>query len=464
MTIFAQNGITFQVEDLSKPENLLRLNSHEDIFQRLILSDVRMSSYQIERENIDFPFNFVAKSQLPDSLVSFGYHSFFNGMYQAYADHRPFVLSPDMIWLLINQGFARHINANSENLRHYFVDFSGKVSLIVSTSEIKLDNPNSPWENIFPEFTAQIAEHTGSEIINLLSSDFTTTTSVEKVATEVTIMEAMKPYFEYIVFYAICGIPEITLQGTSEDWQKVLDKTRQLGKYDLRWWTRELEPIIEEFVKASKGRVNKRFWRNMFKYHSKKKYGAPKLIDGWIIKFFPYDKDGRRNNLRNLQGINASDDLPEEIVKVDLTYIDSETGITTPLELWAGFVGLEQNSDNFALTPKIGWMIRKKDIDNIGLIQSLESQRGWISIRVKDFPTELLSLQEIGNVEIEFLDEIIIPDEFANNGVQTLTLKGRIDKAGIERLIILFPDSRIVINGKMVNGREQTIEEILNYR
>jgi len=241
LSIFAQNGITFQVENLSKPEKLLRLNSGEDIYKRLILSDVRMSSYQIERNNIDFPFNLVAKSQLPDSLVSFGYHSFFNGMYQAYSDHRPFVLSPDMIWLLICQGFARHINANSENLRHYFVDFSGKVSLIVSTSEIKLDNPNSPWEKVFPEFTKQIAGHTGNEIINLLSSDFTTTTTVEKVATEITIMEAMKPYFEYILFYAICGIPEITLQGTPEDWQKILDKTKQLGKYDLRWWTETIQ-------------------------------------------------------------------------------------------------------------------------------------------------------------------------------------------------------------------------------
>jgi hypothetical protein len=80
---------------------------------------------------------------------------------------------------------------------------------------------------VFPEFTAQIVGHTGREIIDLLSSDFTTTTTVEKVAAEITIMETMKPYFEYILFYAICGIPEITLQGTHEDWQKILDKTKR---------------------------------------------------------------------------------------------------------------------------------------------------------------------------------------------------------------------------------------------
>jgi hypothetical protein len=371
-----------------------------------------------------------------------------------------------MIWLLISQGFARHINANSENLRHYFVDFSGKTSLIVSTNEIKLDNPNSPWENVFPEFTKQISDYTGSEIINLLSSDFTTTTTVEKVASEITVMEAMKPYFEYIMVYVVCGIPEITLKGTPDDWQKILEKTKQLGKYDLTWWTNELDPILVKFVKASKGKTDKRFWRNMFKYHSKKKYGSPKIIDGWIVKFFPYDKNNKRNNMKNLKGFNCSDNLTEEIVKVDLKFIDSETGITTPLELWAGFVGLEQNRENFALTPKTGWMIRKKDIDKTGLIQSLEANNkfGWISIRVKEFPTELLSLKEIENVEIQFLDKIIIPDEFANVIIKSLTLTGKINTIEIERIVKLFPNSRIDINGKLVNGKELTLEEILNYR
>jgi len=87
------------------------------------------------------------------------------------------------------------------------------------------------------------------------------------------------------------------LKGTTEDWQKILDWTQKLGKYDLKWWTNELEPILEQFIDVSKGDIDKDFWRNMFKYHSQKKYGAPKVIDCWIVKFFPYDKDGKRNNL-----------------------------------------------------------------------------------------------------------------------------------------------------------------------
>ena len=445
MSIFAQKGITFQVEKLSKPEKLLDLKSFNDVHKMLI---VNISSEEID-EYTDYPFNIIAKSKLPDSLLYFRYHSFFNGIYAAYADHRPLVLSPDMIWLLISQGFAQHVNANPEKLRHYFVDFSSKLSLIVQNNEITLDNPDSPWEKVFSEFTKQIAAHTGSEIINLLSADFTTTTAVEKVASEITIMEAMKSYFEFIVETG-CGIPEITLQGTTADWQKILDKTKQLKKYDLKWWTKELEPVLKEFVNASKGKINKKFWQNMFKYHLEEY--EPDIIDGWIVKFFPYDKDGKRNNLKVL--IGRGENLPEEIVKVDLQNIDIATGETTPLELWAGFFGLEQNKENYALTPKIGWMIRKKDINQIGLAQQLE-RIGWIEIRVKEFPIALLSLREMEGIFINFLDEIIIPDEFANVKIKELYLSGEITEAGVERIIKMFPDSYITINGKEVNGKRE---------
>ena len=446
--IFAQNGITFQVEELSKPETILQVQPGNDIYESLILSGESTMPLFIKKDP-SYPYNIVAKSQLPDSLVYFGNHSFFNGMYQAYADHRPFVLSPDMVWLLITQGFARHINVNSEDLRHHFVDFSGKLSLIVNSTEITLENPNSPWDKVFPEFTKQIAEHTGNEFINILSSDFTTTTPVEKIATEITIMDAMAPYFEFIVIRIVCGIPEITLQGTPEDWQKVLDKTKQLSKYDLAWWTKELEPILEEFVKASKGNVDKAFWMNMFKYHTQKTYGAPRVIDGWIVKFFPYDKSGKRHDLKKL---TDSKNLPDEIVKVDLMHIDEESKISTPLELWAGFVGLEQNKENFALTPKIGWMIRKKDPENTALKKKLESNSSSeISIRVKDFPKEILVLKKAERIIIAFLDKIIIPNEFANVKVKDLILSGKIEASEIERIGKMFPDSRVIINGKLIN-------------
>lgn len=264
IAMYAQKGVTFEVEKLSKPERILPMRSYENLYRMLISSDLKLTPYLIEKDKMDVPFNIIAKSEAPDSLVTYGYNSFFNGMYQAYAEHRPFVLSPDMIWLLISQGFARHVNANPESMKHYFVDFSGKQSLIVQ-SDKQLDDPTLAWEGIFPKFTKQIKSHVGDNLVDVLTCDFSTSTSLEKVVSEITIMEAMKPYFEFIVMYIVCGIPEITLEGTPQDWEKVLNKARELKKYKLDWWITELEPLLVEFVKASKGNVDKVFWRNMFK-------------------------------------------------------------------------------------------------------------------------------------------------------------------------------------------------------
>ena len=446
-SIVAQNGITFEVEQLSKPEKLYPVASPDEIYRYLMLFDNESTIRITEKDIWKPPFNVIAKSESPDSLLYFGYNSFFCGMYQAYADHRPFVLSPDMIWLLINQGFAQHVNANHESLRKYFVNFSGKESLIVQSHK-KLKDPSLLWEEIFPQFTEQIRKEVGGNLVETLTCNFSTTTSLEKTVSEITIMETVKSYFEFITIMIVCGIPEITLEGTPQDWEKVLNKARGLKEYKLEWWISQLEPLLEEFVKASKGTINQEFWRNMFKCHSPKSCGAPETFDGWIIKFFPYDNEGKRNNLKQIVGRKK---LPSEIVKVDLKYIEAynDTVIETPLELWSGF---KQNNENFALRPQIGWMVKKKNTDNTGLINRLKADakgRG-INLRVKEFPSVLLKLEEIKQLELTFINEIDIPDELSKVKIERLKLSGRITKEEMQRIKTLFPNTDIKINGSRI--------------
>jgi len=161
---------------------------------------------------------------------------------------------------------------------------------------------------------------------------------------------------------------------------------------------------------------------------------------------FPFNNSGNRNNLKTL---SSSKNLPEEIVKVDLNYIDSKTGITTPLELWAGFIGLEQNIKNYELTPKIGWIIRKKDVEQFGLQQKYENDlktKGGIAIRVKEIPEVIFGFTEIKNLEIQFIDNVIIPDRLANIKIQKLVIEGKIDKSERKRIRQLFPNTEIIID------------------
>jgi len=234
---------------------------------------------------------------------------------------------------------------------------------------------------------------------------------------------------------------------------------RNLRKYKLDWWIDEIEPLLEKFVSASKGDYEKDFWCNIFKVHSEKVYGAPQKVDGWIVKFFPYDKTGKRNDLKELA---MGDNLPSEIVKVDLKYIvidGAGNTTTTPLELWAGFVGLQQNPGTFALKPEIGWMIKKKVIggnklDSAKLIDDLKSKsyktigNDGINIRVNIAPKEILSLNQIKGLSINFTDEILIPDEMGKIKIEVFKMTGKISDEGIERICKLFPNTVLIINNK----------------
>ena len=450
--INAQQKTTFKIENLSKPEKVLPVNHYNKICQRLIIKDERFYSPKdknnIYLNNTKFDDKIiVARSNVSDSLVDFGYHSFFNGMYEAYAHHRPFVLSPDMIWLLISQGFANHINSNPEKFRNLFVDFKNKKSLVV----ISKDTLN--WEKTIDNFSDKIDENINDkELIKILTADFSTTHQNEKIASKITIMKSFEPYFEYVQILIVCGIPEITLEGTPKDWEKVLEKTRYISKYDLKWWTDELEPILKEFIKASKGKNKKRFWRNMFKYHSKRKYGAPKIINGWIVKFFPYDKTGKRNNLKKLVGTSM---LPDEIVKVEFKlHIIDDYGSkkTKQLELWSGFVGLSQNKDNFALRPEIGWLIiDKSSIKRSSFPENAELEK--LELKITDIPKELTQIKSIKSLSLYYLNGVKLPKGLKDVKIYELSIKGKISRKQISELKKLFPKTLIFINGKKINNR-----------
>ena len=189
----------------------------------------------------------------------------------------------------------------------------------------------------------------------------------------------------------------------------------------------------------------------MFKYHTPDGMYPPDIIDGWIVKFFPYDKDGRRNDLVSVnKPAMGGHNLPKEIVKVDLKHIEMLPGgeeITTPLELWAGFIGLEQDEDTYALTPRIGWMIRKKDVENVGLQRQFESQnqRSGINILVKEVPQALLTIPHIKDLEIRFMDRIVIPDKMKNIKIDKLKLRGKISEQETERIKAMFPETDLTI-------------------
>lgn len=338
------NSVKIDIEKLTPPTGGLKTVSRDKALKQ-ILKDWENDSVTV----------FAHSGRCDDKLVSLS-HPFFEGMHKAYAEHRPFVLSPDAVWTLICQGFALHVKANSDSLRTQLVNFDGKKMLNV-TVQGRIDDPNNDWTGSFAEFNTQIGKYMGQELLDVLTADFSTTTTTTRAVTQVMVMSSMQNYFSYTALEA-CGIPWVILEGTADDWQKILDKTQRLRQYGLDWWFDELDPVLGKIAKAAQGERDKAFWTGMFKSHvpDQDECGAPSIeVDGWIVKFYPYYEETRRN-LKTIADYHYH--LGSEIESIPVEFIDVN-GRKTPITLWAGFVGLTQDESTLALRPELGWFITR---------------------------------------------------------------------------------------------------------
>lgn len=376
---------------------------------------------------------------------------FFRTVVKAYSNHQSLVLSPDMIWLLISQGFARYVNAHPEELRPQLVEHDGKMDLVVITPE-ELLTGNPDWEKIMGDFSDSIQKYTKGDIAKTITADFTTTTPVTRIASEITLMESVKSYFEYVVMYLACGIPSVTLQGTPEDWQLVLDKAKRLKPYGLTEWIEELEPILTEFVRTAEGRPDQLFWQRMVKEVRlpRLKGGGcssdkPTELDGWVLKLFPNEQGV------TLDKIPHTRDMPADHVRVDFKYLIVAPGTgevlrETPMELWAGFIGAEEDTIANTLMPKIGWLVRINDEESTLNDLQKKNEKGAIRLRIKEVPTVLAQLGRIKRLILDFTGKVVLPTWMDKLTIENLTISGKMteeEKAEIQKR---FP--KAVINNR----------------
>ena len=372
--------------------------------------------------------------------------AFFRTIKYAYEKHKGLVLSPDMIWLAISQGFARYVNAHPDEMRHQMVGHEGQMDLVVQTHQNVLKG-NANWDQLVNEFAKEIAKYTKEDIAQTLTANFTTTMLAERVASQITLMESVKTYFRYIVMRISCGIPHITLTGTPEDWQKVLDKTRKLDVSGLEKWTKSLEPILTEFILTAKGQPNAKFWKGIVKKQSIKKleggacsFKTPTQLDGWFLKLFPNEEG------KTLDEIYHTQNMPAEYVRVPLKYvaIDSESGDIDEeagLELWAGFVGAIEDTLKNTVIPKIGWIVRRAESDqDVYDYLSKVNEKRPINLRVQQVPLALSRIKHIKSLMLEFTtDDVELPEWMENITINEFCIYDNLSEEKKEAIKKRFP-------------------------
>ncbi|MDN3578048.1 DUF4419 domain-containing protein [Chitinimonas viridis] len=304
-------------------------------------------------------------------------HPLASAAHDAFYYHYPLIIRPDDIWFCIAQGFATHLKLNAQALRGRLVQHEGQKKLSVARPDFRLGQDN-PWPEVFDAFSQQIRTEVGKPA-DLLAAHFSTSTQLEVAAFDICLMDGFQAYFEYELLIG-CGIPEITVHGTSDDWLSMIPRLRAMAEYGLEQWVKALEPVLQQIAATASGQVDKDFWLSFFRYQSG---SGPAELTGWLLTLFPYligddctealepnpylanwhqrfDIANQRSSPfidhQDIQGPCISR-IPQALVSAPVRLKDQRTGEEHALRVVAGPFGVAQQPETLALYPAFGWAV-----------------------------------------------------------------------------------------------------------
>ena len=433
--------ITFSVDEgLKKPSYHLEVMSGKDVVKNILWS-----------EQIDETLHNVVSSSLAGKKLSWERSDVLFGCFlQCYAEHRPIVLSPDMIWLVINQQLAKHIANNAEKFRSLIVSHEGKLEITIE-SDTDILTEDTDWSKILEGFYSQIDSKTIDSIAKDFVADFSTTGADERIASVVTLMKGVESYFKYTVHNLICGIPSVTLTGTPEDWKKLLKKCDILKKFGLSTWYQWINPVLTEFIRAAEGHPHLAFWKNTVQSGRDEDFSQgggcipdSHVVDGWCVALFLYDED---DEILSFTKAYSDASMANEMTRVNFNYereyLDGNKE-TFPMELWSGMVGVSEDKKTYALTPQIGWFVRKSNeqAESLDRLRQANEQNA-LNLEVDEVPAELNSLETIKSLALKFRGEVSIPDWLLTKNIQYLEICGKVSKEEKKRLEAVIPEVKI---------------------
>ena len=369
--------VTFRVDDVTAAAPPPRMRPLSSLFPNA-LATCLPSDLQL----IDPP----ADEALGERTDARGIHPLLAAVHTAFAEHRPLVLSPDVLWITIAQGVAQHVRLHAEELRSRFVKHDGRTELKVAASSW---GAPEDWRAIVHEFRAALGHELG-DVARALTCDFSTTTDIERTASEIVLMDAFSPYYEYTLV-CICGIPEITLRGTPADWRAIRERIDLLAELGLGFWTSSLAPMADHWVRTAEGSPDQEFWRAIYK--PRHAYGWDRIA-GWVARLFPYLAQSGRFTERNgllayrigeepeakdalsVAGIVGSD-APSGISSVRCKLQHVLTGETQHVLIEGGLVGVTCDPAG-RLEAQCGWWVRPEPTTMRAVIERLRETSGTV--------------------------------------------------------------------------------------
>lgn len=298
-------------------------------------------------------------------------NGFVGAITEAYNHHHNLTLRPDDVWMAIMTQFSFYLEKYGEDLRAKFVDHEGKKELKVTAYGSLF---HAPYDEMARMMSTKIAENIKDPSVrDWVLPNFTTTTLADKVVGSVVLMASMKKFFSYKM-RLMCGIPNVTLLGTVDDWKQIVERARRLIEFDKEGkmveWSQLLLPVLGQFVRSAEGNPDIDWWQHVCSYFSQG--SGTEYLSGWITVFCVFKDNGEWvGSSLTREGKYSSacsyapkgwplldtNDLPPGIVNVDVLVDDN--GTEYQCEMTAGHRSFDVK-EHLSIQPRLEWDIHLK--------------------------------------------------------------------------------------------------------
>ena len=304
----------------------------------------------------------VAAAGSKEKIFSIGDCGLFAAVLTAYNNHWKLRTSPDDWWFCVIKRVACAIdkNAKKESVRKMFVDHEGKKTIEVVVPDTNIYTVDYSW--FFDQISKGIQENIKvPEFVDGMTADFSTTTAVQKIVSQITMMTSVQEYFRFAMMCG-CGIPAVEMLGTEDDWSKLKSKLKVLRtllepiENDLNlsseWWD-VVEKVFSNLLATYQGSAVSEWWSQIMSYENVYSSGVVFVpgeyrYRGWITEFL----EGNKYAVEIEQMTSGLVSVP-----IDLKH---PSGVEDTAAVVAGMLGFTFHTDEnmeVSVQPFQGWSL-----------------------------------------------------------------------------------------------------------
>ena len=284
-------------------------------------------------------------------------NGFLRAVIEAYNQHYGLTLSPTHVWLavcqvlspLVQQYFARNKMETDEH----------KTGIVIET-----DDPSdyAYCIQLLSEALKKQITLDDAEVLALIDRDFNDTSPVLATSRQIANLSYLQYRFHYEVEW-YCGIPEVVLEGTLEDWTALPVVLKMLQKFlnpserlECDWFDR-MHTILVRFADTfayshgldqdpvKEGNI-KTWWTSIMDYNTA---GCPSddSFHGWLADFCRISD----NKIVLLQ------DVPAGVSAVPFDLVPVSSNVAVHMVAKSGFITIGYNTTTNHVRPIIGYMV-----------------------------------------------------------------------------------------------------------